>query len=635
MPQNSVRRIGYLTPDSADYERLCRSFSIPNDARWLGNFMGAIEVLTHEENWRQYGLMTPEEAAAVAQQIFDDGFYGTGSCNDVPAPYWQDVNGDDLAAAASPETQAWYGRIHHSDPTFEPDLADFVFSAFLVSIGVPNSAVQFIVNLRHASIAYRKGQHGAILRVFLDGVEQPETIDTYSATDDVGQRVYDIIADGTVLWVEHTGTHNASATPDESGQYRMDLVRKNLADGVNMFQLRQNPDNSCQLQQSLDGGETWTLAFDYSVCIPPATQTILETVINNNTWVNPSAPTTTFISQADYDDTQKDNGYQALCYAVGALVESMASAAYQAKQGDLTAETLVSIGLGIASAILLAFDILSFGVLTPVCLAIAGAALAAFAAIDALSAGVWLDTDNLQALKCLALGNLSNSTVTLANFQQAFDGADCLTADQQSMAEIFASMLANVGTATELYDNYLNTIGNANAAAQAGVLGASCVCDGATWCHDIFPSNARGMVVLSDEQWGDMYALALYCAGTINTGSDRWDMQDGCLTGDNPCASLVANFFIPAGSTLTAIGYGYSGGSGAKLGGTSLNGSLSQGTGSGWPPSYSGGVSLSVTGSVEFKCYIGNNTGNNPDGYITHIHLEGTGVNPFGGCSNC
>lgn len=30
--------------------------------------------------------------------------------------------------------------------------------------------------------------------------------------------------------------------------------------------LRQNPDNPCQLQQSSDGGDTWTLAFDYSLC---------------------------------------------------------------------------------------------------------------------------------------------------------------------------------------------------------------------------------------------------------------------------------------------------------------------------------------------------------------------------------
>lgn len=38
--------------------------------------------------------------------------------------------------------------------------------------------------------------------------------------------------------------------------------------------LRQNPANKCQLQQSHDGGDTWTLAFDYNLCtdritVPP------------------------------------------------------------------------------------------------------------------------------------------------------------------------------------------------------------------------------------------------------------------------------------------------------------------------------------------------------------------------------
>lgn len=42
---------------------------------------------------------------------------------------------------------------------------------------------------------------------------------------------------------------------------------KQVCAGASMpFQLRQNPLNACQLQQSLDGGQTWTLAFDYAKC---------------------------------------------------------------------------------------------------------------------------------------------------------------------------------------------------------------------------------------------------------------------------------------------------------------------------------------------------------------------------------
>lgn len=73
--------------------------------------------------------------------------------------------------------------------------------------------------------------------------------------------------------------------------------------GDNMaFKLRQNPLNACQLQQSLDGGQTWTLAFDYSRCgtgdaLPNLTETgtvtpvtvhnTLRIALQNNPNANP------------------------------------------------------------------------------------------------------------------------------------------------------------------------------------------------------------------------------------------------------------------------------------------------------------------------------------------------------------
>jgi len=51
----------------------------------------------------------------------------------------------------------------------------------------------------------------------------------------------------------------------QAAQYWRDILEINW--GCNgMYQLRQNPDNVCQLQQSLDGGETWSLVFDYDLC---------------------------------------------------------------------------------------------------------------------------------------------------------------------------------------------------------------------------------------------------------------------------------------------------------------------------------------------------------------------------------
>lgn len=79
------------------------------------------------------------------------------------------------------------------------------------------------------------------------------------------------------------------------------LTEGNCTGDSMSFQLRQNPLNSCQLQQSLDGGQTWTLAFDYGQCgagvLPNLTNTgtitpttvynTLQIALKNNPNANP------------------------------------------------------------------------------------------------------------------------------------------------------------------------------------------------------------------------------------------------------------------------------------------------------------------------------------------------------------
>jgi len=395
---------------------------------------------------------------------------------------------------------------------------------------------------------------------------------------------------------------------------------------------RQNPDDSCQLQYSNDGGATWLLAFDYGLCIPPVQQTILDTVLNNNTYVNPFSPTISFVSQTGYTDEQKQAAYNALCYACQALVAAMSDTAYQVATNQITAQNLTAGALLIAGGLLLIFDVVTLGAATPWCLAITGAALALYTEIAAVDPAIFNDTDNRAALACLALANLANRAVSLADFQAAFTGADCLTSDQQTMAAIFTSMLQSIPTADKLFTYFVQAAGDANGAAQGGLLTADCGCDGTTWCYDIFPSNSRGVVVINPVQWGNMYTLGVYGFGEVDAVNDRWNMT---LDIGNPSVSLKATFYIPAGCTLTEIGYGYNSGSGTRIGGMYRNGTISEGAGISWPNGFTAFTPISVTGSVEFRCYISNNTGSDASGYVTHIHLEGTGVNPFAPCDNC
>lgn len=70
---------------------------------------------------------------------------------------------------------------------------------------------------------------------------------------------------------------------DKIAEFQADMVRRLMFAVVpcgecEMFRLRQNPENPCQLEQSVDAGLTWSLAFDYDLCMrmgaenPPLTR---------------------------------------------------------------------------------------------------------------------------------------------------------------------------------------------------------------------------------------------------------------------------------------------------------------------------------------------------------------------------
>lgn len=63
--------VGFLTPDNPEGSgETCRSFFVPNRSDWLALLMGAMQALTEEGNWQQFGTYTPEQTAAKFQQIW-------------------------------------------------------------------------------------------------------------------------------------------------------------------------------------------------------------------------------------------------------------------------------------------------------------------------------------------------------------------------------------------------------------------------------------------------------------------------------------------------------------------------------------------------------------------------------------
>lgn len=60
---------GFLTPETLPATKKRRVMDIPTDPDFLGAFTGALMPLFDPANWEAAGAITPEEAAAAAQDI--------------------------------------------------------------------------------------------------------------------------------------------------------------------------------------------------------------------------------------------------------------------------------------------------------------------------------------------------------------------------------------------------------------------------------------------------------------------------------------------------------------------------------------------------------------------------------------
>lgn len=97
--------------------------------------------------------------------------------------------------------------------------------------------------------------------------------------------------------------------------------------------LRQNPDDSCQLEQSVDGGATWTLAFDYGLCNAAdgasyytnqlTLHLILESLYDGTPQsIDQDAPNTGFASESSDVGLDAFLRETALCNAVSVFIDA-------------------------------------------------------------------------------------------------------------------------------------------------------------------------------------------------------------------------------------------------------------------------------------------------------------------------
>lgn len=387
--------------------------------------------------------------------------------------------------------------------------------------------------------------------------------------------------------------------------------------------LRQNPDDSCQLEFSNDAGETWSLAFDYGLCTPGWAAPIVAST-NENSPPSPFQPENTWIYSTGETTTEVEYRQQALCEAARVMVNAAMDFFVKAKQEELQIQAAAAIALGILTLIAPVIGAglwMAFGT---------GVAFAALSVIAIHSAAITLETANdpdiRQYFVCHLITALRGRPVTLADFQAAFSDADvCTEEPYTSVAHYLYDLFSTSQYSENMYNNFLRSLGDTTLTVRAGETIDSCGCDDGAWCHDFYGAELR------DRFLNENPAKTLW-----NSTYNGW-YSNG--TAGNSFVQISLAFFVPTDTTITGITMYYdrpSGGSNVVTVSDS-DGNATQSTTA--PPPYQWSIyqagGYSKTGKFmkwnfdQFRGGAVTTIG------ITRVRITGTGQRLFGSCDNC
>lgn len=169
--KNALGLKGFPTPNTAEGLSAYLLFLF-DDPLWAQYVLGACEALVYEYNWYEAGEMAPDEAAEAFRLIIQEAPYNLIN-PDVPAPYWDDA--EDSDDQAPPDTQVWYGDIIGG--SFVENVENWTIAGFIAAAGQPAAALYFLTIAPRFRLAWKTGDIGGIVRVFIDA-EDYGTVDT-------------------------------------------------------------------------------------------------------------------------------------------------------------------------------------------------------------------------------------------------------------------------------------------------------------------------------------------------------------------------------------------------------------------------------------------------------------------------
>jgi len=244
---------GFPTPNETGIAGAYLLFLFGDNPAIAQTILGALEPLVYPDNWYLWGDMSTDAAAEYMREVIEQAPYNVQS-TEIQAPFWDEDSGNDADDQAPPDTQDWYGT--WDGETFTESLAYVFLTNFLSTLISTGAAIKFLTIPRAFRVAIRQNPHGANLLLFLDGGLY-KVINGYSPVDKVAEFI--IASPGTELLLVQDSTHDPDSTPDENGNYVVDVIRKRLsADEVLPPNIRWTDTDPPVFQTTQDGGTTWT-----------------------------------------------------------------------------------------------------------------------------------------------------------------------------------------------------------------------------------------------------------------------------------------------------------------------------------------------------------------------------------------
>jgi len=318
------------------------------------------------------------------------------------------------------------------------------------------------------------------------------------------------------------------------------LMTGNLLCGENStMMLRQNPNDPCQLQQSFDNGASWSLAFDYALCLSKALP------VNSLASANASA-TAIAVAEAhaeiwvgDYHDIAPGMHYdlsdsdesrdQAYCFAIQLLLLQMSAALTVVENSGWDGWDVlevVSAVTEVASRLLL--GAVKTGLIQVHPLVYAGTVVAGTVSsvlnvlLDIYTPGTdvdhFLDAATQGALLCCGWGAMGGMTPDFSRFSQMFVGCD-----DSNLSDFMQDFADGVVAEQETYLAFLALIEEAFQAIDGGQQ-FNCPCDTEVITFEFETESGSAE--------NTYYGLSGWEVPEANAGMLTYVPEGGCFFGD-------------------------------------------------------------------------------------------------------